>query len=265
MRKRTLAHLSDLHLGRSAELDQAARALCDAVSTGGIDHVVVTGDVTNRGRTVELETFHHIFDPLIHAGRVSIVPGNHDRLGDDCGPRLMKGGRVEAEIRDGLYVVRVDSTGPHNRFLLAGHGVIDEDVLDRVDLALAGAPRKHLVVVILHHHLVPLPEETLPERISTRLGWRWAQELELGLTLLQRIRGRCDLVLHGHRHAPRAMTLFARDERPLGLYNAGCSTGLGRYRVFTHEEGRLSAKPFWAETAPDLFHELPAQTMAVGR
>ena len=54
-----------------------------------------------------------------------------------------------------------------------------------------------------------------------------------------RLRGRCDLVLHGHRHVPRARTLFADDARPLGLYNAGCTPALGRFRVFAHAGGRL--------------------------
>ena len=53
------------------------------------------------------------------------------------------------------------------------------------------------------------------------MGWRFTHELERGRELLARIRGRCDLVLHGHRHVPSAHTLFAGEPRPLGLYNAG--------------------------------------------
>jgi 3',5'-cyclic AMP phosphodiesterase CpdA len=259
-----LAHLSDLHLGRSEAIDATAFALRAAVESGRIDHVVVTGDVTNRGRVDELERWKDLFGPLVRARRLTVVPGNHDRLGDDVAAALMGGGRVEAETFEQLYVVRVDSTGPHNRFLLAGHGIIDEDVIERVELALAGAPRKHLVVVMLHHHPLPLPEETFPEKLSSRLGWPWALELSLGMALLERIRGRADLVLHGHRHVPKAMTLFAHDARPLGLYNAGCSTALGRFRLFTHAHGRLEAAPHWVETPPTKYVELDA-AMAVGR
>jgi 3',5'-cyclic AMP phosphodiesterase CpdA len=260
----TLAHLSDLHLGRSAEVDDAAAALRHAVEVGGVDHVVVTGDVTNRGRLAELERFDALFGDLRRAGRLTVVPGNHDRLGDDVGAALMRGGRVEAFTTDQLYVVRVDSTGPHNRFLLAGHGDIDTEVIDEIELALDGAPRRHLVVVILHHHPLPLPEETFPERLSAFVGWPWAAELRLGLKLLERIRGRADLVLHGHRHVPRAMTLFAHDARPLGLYNAGCSTALGQFRLFQHEGGRLKTSPTWMEAPPAPFADLDA-ALAVGR
>ena len=261
---RTLAHLSDLHLGRSPGWDQAAVDLRDAVASGAIDHIVCTGDLTNRGRSAELDRGEELFGELVRDGRLTVVPGNHDRLGDDMGPRIMGGGRVEAHTRDGVYLVRVDSTGPHNRFLLAGHGEIDEEVIAHVDLALDGAPRRHLVVLMLHHHLLPLPEETLPERLSTRLGWPYATELRLGLQLLAKIRGRCDLVLHGHRHVPRGMTLFASDARPLGLYNAGCSTDLGRFRVFSHGGGRLVSRPIWVDVAHDVVDELPS-LMAVGR
>jgi 3',5'-cyclic AMP phosphodiesterase CpdA len=228
-------------VGRSPEHDRAAERLRDAVLD--MDHVVVTGDVTNRGRRVELDRFWSIFAPL--RDRLTVVPGNHDRLGDDLGARLMRGGRVEVVQRDGLYLVRVDSTGAHNRFLLAGHGEICQGVIDLVDVALDGAPPRALVALVLHHHPLPLPEETLPERLATRLGWPWAAELRLGAELLTRARGRCDLVLHGHRHVPREMRLFADEPRPLALYNAGCSTALGRFRVLSHEDGALVAPPQW--------------------
>src|SRR5215475_12118304 len=117
----TLAHLSDLHLGRSPAQDLEVARAVDAVLEGGIDHVVVSGDVTERGRAHEYARFEALFAPIARAGRLTVVPGNHDRLGEDMGPRLRRGARVQTELGAGVYVVRVDSTGPHNRFLLAGH------------------------------------------------------------------------------------------------------------------------------------------------
>lgn len=240
---RTLAHLSDLHLGRSAAFDAEVARAVEALD--GIDHVIVSGDVTDGGRAVEHARFERLFAHLLAVGRLTVVPGNHDRLGDDLGARLRRGARVQAETRAGLHVVRVDSTGPHNRFLLAGHGDVCDAVIDDVARAVQEAPPRHLVVVTLHHHLLPLPEETLPERLATRLGLPYAAELRFGTRLLARLRGRCDLVLHGHRHVPRAATLFAGDPRPLGLYNAGSTPALGRFRVFAHAHGRLMGAPGW--------------------
>lgn len=239
----TLAHISDLHLGRSEATDlEVARAVA---ALGAVDHVIVSGDVTHRGRRDELGRFERMFAPLVAAGRVTVVPGNHDRLGDDLGARLRQGERVQTRVAGNVFIVRVDSTGPHNRFLLAGHGDICAQILDDVDAAIRQAPADKLVVVTMHHHPLPLPEETFPEVLSTRLGLPVAKELRLGATLLQRLRGRCDLVLHGHRHVPRAATLFEGDARPLGLFNAGCTPSLGRFRIFAHKQGRLLGAPGW--------------------
>jgi 3',5'-cyclic AMP phosphodiesterase CpdA len=237
----TLAHISDLHLGRSEATDlEVARAVA-ALHT--VDHVIVSGDVTHRGRRDELARFERLFAPLM--GRLTVVPGNHDRLGDDLGARLRSGERVQTHVTGDAFVVRVDSTGPHNRFLLAGHGDLCTGILEDIDAAIRTAPAGKLVVVTMHHHPLPLPEETFPEVLASRVGLPFATELRLGATLLQRLRGRCDLVLHGHRHVPRAATLFESDARPLGLYNAGCTPSLGRFRIFAHKDGRLLGPPGW--------------------
>ena len=242
----TLAHISDLHLGRSPEHDAEVASLVDALD--GIDHVVLSGDVTDRGRTADHARFEALFGGLIARGRLSVIPGNHDRLGDDLGARLHKGPRVQVSRKSGLHLVRVDSTGSHNRFLLAGHGLLDERVLDAVSAAVESATPGHLVVVTLHHHLLPLPEETFPELLATRVGLPYATELRHGAALLQRLRGRCDLVLHGHRHVPFSTTLWAGERRPLGLFNAGCSPALGRFRIFAHAAGRVLGAPGWIDS-----------------
>jgi Icc protein len=241
----TLAHLSDLHLGRSDEHDAEVAVLADALQA--VDHTIISGDITNRGRRAEYALWERLFAPLAEAGRLTVVPGNHDRLGDDLGARFQKGPRVQVSDAGGLYLVRVDSTGPHNRFLLAGHGSIDEKIIDDVEAAVAAAPAGRLVVVTLHHHPLPLPVESFPELLATRVGLPFAEELRLGEVLLTRLRGVCDLVLHGHRHVPSASTLWPRDLRPLGLFNAGCSPALGRFRIFAHANGRLLGAPGWLD------------------
>jgi 3',5'-cyclic AMP phosphodiesterase CpdA len=235
----TVAHVSDLHLGRDRRTDAAARAIAAALHAAAVDAVLVPGDLTHRGMRAELRAFEDAFAPLLDGGRVVIVPGNHDRAGEDVGATLMVGSRVGVADLPGLHVVRVDSTAPHNRSLVAAHGLLDEDDVAEVDAALGDAPPGALTAVMLHHHVLPLPPDDLGERLSGWLGWPNAEELPRGRALLEVARGRCDLVLHGHRHVPSRATPFPRDARRLELVNAGCSPERGRVRVFLHVGGRV--------------------------
>jgi 3',5'-cyclic AMP phosphodiesterase CpdA len=233
---RTLAHVSDLHYGRDAATERACERIRDTLLEARVDDVLVTGDVTDRGRAQEWERFARTFAPL--RDRTMVVPGNHDRLNDDAAAAMM-GARVEVANRRGLHVVRVDSTAPHNRGLLEGHGELTSGDLDDVERAARAAPPGDLVVVALHHHLFPLPPEGIGERLSNLLGWPNAGELSRGRELLARLRGICDVIAHGHRHAECASTLRARDGRPLRVMNAGCTPDLGRIRLVTHAGGKV--------------------------
>jgi 3',5'-cyclic-AMP phosphodiesterase len=246
---RLLAHLSDLHIGRGQRNDARAAALCRMLQERAVDHVVVSGDVTHRGGRRELARFREIFAPLIARQRLSVVPGNHDRLGDDVGADLMGPERITVERHPGLTLVRFDSTGLHNRSFVTGHGQMTDEDLDGIAAALDGAPAGTVVGLVMHHHPLPLPHDNAAERILTRLGWGSGGELPLGQPLTARLRGRCDLVLHGHRHLPNTISLFPGDPRPLTLCNAGSSTGLGHVRVFMHRAGRLQGAPVWMTAA----------------
>jgi 3',5'-cyclic AMP phosphodiesterase CpdA len=245
---RTLAHVSDLHIGKSPRHDEAAADLCRLLVRAEVDHVLVTGDITHRGRNAELETFYRIFRPLLGNGRVSVVPGNHDRMGEDAGARLMHGERVLIHEVEGLYLVQVDSTAPHNRSALASHGEVCRRVVADASLAIRAAPANALKVLALHHHLVPLPEEGMLERLSTWMGLPHARELSLGSRLLGLIQGHCDLVLHGHRHVPRTLHVEAPGGARTIVANAGCSTELQKARIYTHADGKLVAQPMWLST-----------------
>lgn len=254
--KKTLAHVSDLHLGKNPETERRATAICDALLAADVDHVVVTGDVTHKGRVGELALFWRIFAPLLARNRLTVIPGNHDRLGDDVADAIQCGPRVAIGSAPGLHLVRFDSTGPHNRAWLAGHGAMSPEDVAAIADAVAAAPPGALVAVLLHHHLLPLPADHAAERLCSWLGWPYADELERGQPLLEALRGKCDLVLHGHRHTPGTATLFGGDARPLSIFNAGCSTELGRLRVFWHDAGQLLSGPAWLSA----WTEAPAQT-----
>jgi len=240
-----LAHLSDLHIGAGRKTEARAIALSQLLMDTNVDHVVVTGDITNRGRRDELERFRRIFAPWISEGKLTAVPGNHDCLGDSIDAEIMCGPRVVVKESPGLYLVLVNSTGPHNRSLVKGHGMLTPADIEDVSGALAGAPAGSLVVALLHHHVLPLPGENVIERLFSWVGWPYANELDAGQALLEAIAGRCDLVLHGHRHEPVSFTLHEDRPRPLKVCNAGSSTALGGVRVFTHRAGHVVGIPGW--------------------
>ncbi len=248
--EQTLAHLSDLHLGRRKADRIASRRLVKQLLNDGIGHVVVTGDLTARGRLEQWEDFCEVFAPLERSGRLTLVPGNHDRGTDDAAAQMMKGARVRVRHRPGLYLVRVDSTAPHNRVPFRSHGDVCATTLAEVDSALSQAPAGCLVGLVLHHHLTPLPVEGIGEWFAEAFGWPHASELKLGRKLLALALGRCDLVLHGHRHVPRHFEAMAPNGRALAIYNAGSSTELEACRVFRHAEGRVLHPPQWLHLSP---------------
>jgi 3',5'-cyclic-AMP phosphodiesterase len=126
-----------------------------------------------------------------------------------------------------------------------GHGMLTPADIDDVARTLEAAPAGALVVTLLHHHVVPLPGDHLFERLFSWVGWPFADELDAGSALVERLAGRCDLILHGHRHQPVTLNLLEEAARPLTICNAGSSTGLGGVRVFTHRAGQVLGMPDW--------------------
>lgn len=249
MTLRTLAHLSDLHFGRSTRCHAVAQRIVDDLLRNHVDHVVVTGDVTHRGRHDEYEAFLDVFAPLVDAGRLTVVPGNHDRPTDDVASKIMPERRVEIEAHPGLWLVKLDSTGPHNRLLWQGHGRVTPADLRELKAALRLAPPDVLVVVLMHHHPYPLPEEGTLEWLSAAAGLPFAAELHCGNTLLDLVAAGSDLLLHGHRHVP-SERFVANHRGGLHLFNAGSSTSLGRCRIFAHAGGELRRRTWHHFTRP---------------
>ena len=254
----SVVDLSDLHFGAGRRLEQRCVELVRRLLDASVDHVVVTGDITERGELSELERFVAVFEPLASTRRLTVVPGNHDRLGDDVAELVMGGRRIAVERKPGLHLVLVDSTRPNPGWAFVAHGELDLDDLEAIDRAVADAEPDALVVVLLHHHPLPRPHESTLEALGSALGLPYGEPLAAGRELLARLHGHADLVLHGHRHRPYSQAIAG--PRPLHVYNAGCSPALGRARLFVHRGGRLLDAPRWiGEPArDDIFERHPA-------
>jgi predicted phosphodiesterase len=255
-----LAHLSDLHLGAGPQRLRAAARLVNELNASAVDHVVITGDITHNGRTEDFEEARALFAALKRDGRLTMVPGNHDRGTDDAAEQITKGRRVWVKRRPGLYLICVDSTAPHNFVSFRAHGSLCQRTLAMVDDALRGAQPGEQVVMALHHHLIRLPVETIGEWFADQFGWPHASELPLGRRLLELALGRCDLVLHGHRHVPRRFEI--PNARPLTVCNAGSSTELNAFRVLRLANGHRLESQWWPERREHARELLPALAIA---
>lgn len=185
-----LIHVSDLHTGAAKGVD-AIEPLGALVARVAPELVVVTGDVTHRGRRSQ---HAHAADMLRSLGSaVLVVPGNHDV--PFLPPARLTRPWVEFEREwettepvhrsDTLHVVGVNSVRPWRH----QSGGIHAHALDRACTRLGEAPPAALRVACLHHQLANAPWRSRKRPLARR-GHVLARLAESG----------AELVLSGHVH-----------------------------------------------------------------
>ncbi len=249
-RARSLSGLSQGALDRLSEgtpnnvnvrLMRAARELPDDV-----DLVVLTGDLTDDG--FGYEAIRAAFERF--TGRILAVPGNHDRylfpLQSSLRPRPTHeakaerwkefaaglgielapcGAYMKSYPERGVAIIGLDSCARGQRRFYRHNGALGEPQLAwlrETGKSAAWTGAKHRLV-LLHHHVVPLPlgvGKKAPSEIGMRLDdGNAAAEVfdQIGVTA----------VLHGHRHvseqrrpAGSHFTIFAAPS-----FTLGCKSG----------------------------------------
>jgi 3',5'-cyclic AMP phosphodiesterase CpdA len=239
------------------------RAIAREIGKANVDHVVVTGDLTNLSLEPEFELARSVLRDDLGIGpeRVTIVPGNHDLytrgamasrrfehyfadwLKSDL-PELavdVGGGRFPiVKLREGVAIVALTSAVPRPPFVAAGElGQAQLEALARV-LAHPEVARR-TVVIALHHPVLH--------------GWsRVKVHLEglrdgpaLASLLATQSRG---LVLHGHLHRRvlRTMTTPGGAVQQVGATSAslhdeaaGRMAGFNIYEVDARGVSRIEA------------------------
>jgi 3',5'-cyclic AMP phosphodiesterase CpdA len=222
------------------------RAIVEDLNARPVDHVIVTGDLTNLSLRPEFELARAILDG-IHLGseQVTVIPGNHDvytlgALQQKLFRRLLQpyassDGRTAVEfplvrVRGEVAIVGLSTALPSPPPLADGWlGSAQLDALDRVLGDLEGKFR----VLLLHH-----PPYT--NRHAILRGLRDRRPLQKILA-----RRGCELVLHGHEHRDLSVTLPGpRGPIPVigvgsGTYDDARPERRARYNVYTIESGRL--------------------------
>ena len=80
-----IAHLSDLHLSPEyfPERTHYFRSILQQCAEMDVDHIIITGDITNQARGKEFQAFREIAGEfsLLSADKMTVVVGNHDIFG----------------------------------------------------------------------------------------------------------------------------------------------------------------------------------------
>jgi len=220
-----LGHISDLHVAdrsryprngfaaKDCERHSAklAKGLLDALREVGVDHLVVTGDVTFSGEPREFERAADLLRPFAEAGKLTVVPGNHDVWTEES-----------VETARFLRAIGPDGKGMRKAAPSYPHVVPlgDEAVLVALDSARFGADpwqtpgrlgseqiraarelvRLHskqarAVLLAFHHHVVLPPERMASDALVARMPLADADQVVRLVAELP-----VAAVLHGHRH-----------------------------------------------------------------
>lgn len=240
-----IAHVSDLHLPFEPVLTLSQRfskrqlsawswmrrralhrheildALAADLRAQELDHVVITGDITNFSLPGEFQQAAAWLDALAPAGRISLVPGNHDALvaiahAEGLG-RWAAWTRADAgwpfvHHRDNVALIGLNSARPTAPLLARGR--LGEEQLSRLEQILdAEGERGRTRVVLLHH---PVAEGAV--------SWRKALADAAALRAVLKRAG-AELVLHGHARDAR-LDALAGPQGPIPCLCVPSSTAL---------------------------------------
>lgn len=226
-----LGHISDLHLGplpdiryrelankritgyvnwhrsRSSALgDDVLNRVAEHMLESELDHVAITGDMTNLALESEIESARQWLEGFGDGQFVSLVPGNHDAYVPGA---LDKACRAWSEwmgsdgvktpitsrsfpymrVRGPLALIGISTARASAPFMATGY--FRRRQAERLALMLDDAKRRNLFRVIMIHH----PPVRKAAQQHKRLN---------GINLFQRVVSQhgAELILHGHTHLP---------------------------------------------------------------
>jgi len=185
----TIAQISDIHVGKINFLPDKLDEAIDEINNLSPDVVVLSGDITMYGFRDEYIKAREYVDQI--KSKTLIIPGNHDvrYMGHIYFEKYFGRREWVDKISEEVYVIGLDTTLPD----------LDEGTLGRgkqrwLKKKLQEIPDKFCKIVVLHHHLIPVP----------MTGRERAVLNDAGDVLDILTNGGVDLTLSGHRHTPYA-------------------------------------------------------------
>lgn len=198
---RKIVHLSDVHFG-TADPTMVERVI-EKVNEIGPDVVVVSGDLTQRARTIEFQQARHFLDQLPIPQIV--VPGNHDVPMHNIFDRFFRPlNKFQKYITDDLTPTFIDDqiaiVGVNTaRSMTVKGGRINKSQIADIQAKFCPLAEEILKVVVTHHPF-DLPEGGDEDDIVGRA--------EKAMPLISDCGG--DLFLAGHLHVSNIETTSKR-------------------------------------------------------
>ena len=220
-----LGHVSDLHLsdrGRyprngyaprdcDRHSNRLAQRVLEGMEQAGVDHLVVTGDLTLSAEASEFERAAKLLRRWADAGKLTIVPGNHDvwtaesvktsrflrMIGPDGrGMRKPVASYPFASLpTPEVAIIALDSSRYGEEPFETSGQVGSSQLQACRELVRNHVKEGRAVLLALHHHLM-LPRERVPsDSLVAQMPLSDADKL-VRLVSEVRVAG----ILHGHRH-----------------------------------------------------------------
>lgn len=228
-----ILHLTDVHVTETDDTRQlesswdgpspVRQRLAAILEREGprVDHILITGDVTDAGSDREYERFLEVLESSGHADKVTIIPGNHELVQGSvftaadksiqlerfhywCGRYLPPAACESALfpvlrwIDDRTVFIGLDTTGEGRSLYTSASGTVDAEQLERLHDLLEGIPGAVHKIIGLHHSLYP--PKTRGTLINTIIE-RYFMYLDNAETIRQLlVKYHNVIVIHGHHH-----------------------------------------------------------------
>lgn len=262
-----IAHLSDLHLleddfrsrtglsryrlaflSTGAKLDvserrQRALGALRRARRMNVDHVLITGDLTEDGSLGQYEALASLLDEGgIAPERITLVPGNHDAYdAPDAWQTALEGPLAayrETSAEGAVTVVGEAVIKPVSTVMDAQHftraaGVVRDTALKAIrKLALDSVTRRRTFIVAQHHAPLGLVNPVWNYFDGT-IGATGMRDLLAELPGMH--------VLHGHVHKKTTLSLFGRDHAQVFSVESSRDSE-HPLRIYRAEDGELRAE-----------------------